>query len=45
VSLNKIIVQINNAKNNIKLQALSKINTFLGINIKINYKNKKLYMH
>jgi len=41
----EIMAQINNAKNDIKLQALGEINTFLGINIKIDYKNKKLYMH
>ena len=41
----EIMAQINNVKNDIKLQVLGEINTFLGINIKIDYKNKKLYMH
>ena len=41
----EIMAQINNAKNDIKLQAFSKINTFLEINIKIDYKNKKLYIY
>ena len=40
-----IITQINKAKDDIKLQALGKINTFLGINISIDYKNNKLHMH
>jgi len=40
-----IIAQINKAKDDIKLQALGKINTFLGINISIDYKNNKLHMH
>jgi len=40
-----IITQINKAKDNIKLQALGEINTFLGINISIDYKNNKLHIH
>ena len=40
-----IMAQINDAKNDIKIQALGEINTFLGINILIDYKNKKLHMH
>ena len=41
----KIMAQINNAKNNIKLQTLGEINIFLRINMKINYKNKRLYIY
>ena len=40
-----IIAQINKAKDDIKLQALGEINTFLGINISIDYKNNKLHIH
>jgi len=42
---NKIIAQINKAKDEIKLQALGQINTFLGINISIDYNNNTLHMH
>jgi hypothetical protein len=44
-SPDKIMAQINMAKDEIKIQALGEVNTFLGINILVDYKNKTLHMH
>ena len=41
----KIMAQINMAKDDIKIQALGEVDTFLGINILVDYKNKTLYIH
>jgi len=41
----KIMAQINMAKDDIKIQALGEVDTFLGINILVDYKNKTLHMH
>jgi len=40
----EISAQINKAKEEIKIQSLGEISTFLGINIRIDYKNNKLHM-
>ena len=42
-NIKQIAAQIETAS--IKLQALGEVNTFLGINIVVDYKYKKLHMH
>ena len=44
-NIEQIATQIDTARNNIKLQALGEVNTFLGINIIVDYKHKKLHIH